>query len=137
MYYPAGWLLSRVWQYQIRNGITKGEWTWLVLRNHPKSINSAAALELDPGLKDMTHLVEARNDPVNGAGLLFVRHRFFNILVTVESVYEHVLQNPIMLAACLGDLSDKLPDPRYRIEGGAKCVDCVLRFRRRKRKFCI
>ena len=56
----------------------------------------------------MTHLVEARNDPVNGAGLLFVRHRFFNILVTVESVYEHVLQNPIMLAACLGDLSDKL-----------------------------
>ncbi|CAM9393602.1 unnamed protein product [Pylaiella littoralis] len=79
---------------------------WFVMRNHSKS--AAAALELDPELKGMTDLVEARNDPVNGAGLLFVSHRFYDFLLTVESAYAHVFEHPVFLAAHLGNLSDRL-----------------------------
>lgn len=106
LYYIGGWLMSKVWQYQFRNGIPQGEWMWFVMRNHSKS--AAAAVELDPALKGMTDLVEARNDPVNGAGLLFVSLRFYDFLLTVESAYAHVFEHPVFLAAHLGNLSDRL-----------------------------
>lgn len=78
---------------------------WFILRNHSKS--SEAAVEIDAELRDMTQLVELRNDPAHGAGLLFVSYRFYYFLLTVESVYSHVFKRPIYLAAYLGDLSEK------------------------------
>ncbi|CAM9858149.1 unnamed protein product, partial [Pylaiella littoralis] len=98
----AGWLLSRVWSHSRRHNIPDQEWDFIVQHNHSPS--SAGAIERDPILKDMVGEVDARNDPVNGAGLLFPTLAWYEFVFHAENGIYHFLRNPYFLGAYLGDL---------------------------------
>lgn len=99
-------MLNRAWPYQRRNGIKAKEWTWFIRRHHSKS--SATAVEIDEKVSHVVGVVEARNDPANGAGLLFVDLVSYNFMLMLENGYYHILHQPYFLGAYLGTCLETL-----------------------------
>ncbi|CAB1116607.1 unnamed protein product [Ectocarpus sp. CCAP 1310/34] len=106
LYYIAGWLLSKAWSRKRRHNIPDQEWDFIVQHNHSPS--SAGAIERDPILQDMVGEVDARNDPVNGAGLLFPTLAWYEFVFHVENGIYHFLRDPYFLGTYLGDLSAEI-----------------------------
>ncbi|CAN0378845.1 unnamed protein product, partial [Pylaiella littoralis] len=90
LYYVAGWLLSRVWSHSRRHNMTDQEWDFIVQHNHSPS--SAGAIERDPILNAMVGEVDARNDPVDGAGLLFPTLAWYEFVFHAENGIYHFLR---------------------------------------------
>ncbi|CAM9943703.1 unnamed protein product [Ectocarpus sp. 12 AP-2014] len=106
LYYIAGWLLSKAWSRKRRHNIPDQEWDFIVQHNHSPS--SAGAIERDPILQDMVGEVDARNDPVNGAGLLFPTLAWYEFVFHVENGIYHFLRDPYFLGTYPGDLSAEI-----------------------------
>ncbi|CAM9437215.1 unnamed protein product, partial [Hapterophycus canaliculatus] len=106
LYFVAGWLLSKVWKHVRRRNIKEKEWMDIV--DHKKHPNGQTAVETEGVLEGLVEEVQRRNDEVNGAGLLFVKAVFFELVYCLEVGYFHVLSQPRFLGAYLGDLPGEL-----------------------------
>ncbi|CAM9461927.1 unnamed protein product [Scytosiphon promiscuus] len=116
LYYISGYVLSKVWTHKRRRNLSNPEWDDVVTSNHSKC--SAAAIERNPELVHMVGVVDQRNDPVNGAGLLYPTLEWFEFVFALENGYYHILSQPVFLGAFLGDL----PTEILRVVSGSAVV---------------